>query len=233
MKKFVYSFLIVLLSVVFMSFEANADIVPIVKSDSNDINYLTKHLTTTQLFALAMYGETRGESEAGKIAMGTVVLLRVEELKLKGIKNPLRKVLLTTKAFSCFNNGESNVEMDPNFPLIKRIALNWKYSYKNSYSLKHCYLIASCLLDGTLKKNELLVQYNVTNYQVVGHNSKWSRAMIFVVVIDNHEFYTEKKNVAYLQVVNYDKTKISKAVSFISTIGNFILYDNRRRIVRV
>ena len=154
-------------------------------SDSDDIKVITKHLTSAQIFALAMFGETRGESERGKIAMGTITLKEVDRLKSKNIKNPLRRVCLKPAFFSSFNSD------DPNFPLIKKVALNWNYYMKRSYSLKHCYLIATSMLDGTLSRDRLLEESNATNFMTVGYQSSWSKKMKVVAVIGKHQFFAK------------------------------------------
>jgi hypothetical protein len=183
-----YIIIVISLFLLLFTFEsANASIVAIRTSTSNDINELTKDLTAKQIFALAMFAEVRGESEEGKIAMATITLINVNDMKEKKIKNALRKLCLRKKFFSAFNSD------DPNFSIVKKIALNWNYSYKRSYSLKHCYLIVSSLLDGTLPMNQLLLTNHVTNFQCVGCNSWWSKKMSHLVTIGNHEFYMKRR----------------------------------------
>jgi len=181
MKKIILIFL-----VLFFGFVSLADPAVYYNSSSNEMRELSKGLTNSQLLALAIYGESRGESLEGKIAVGSVALERADKSKAK---NPLREILLKRKAFSCFN------PKDPNFKVMKKIALNWNTYYKQSPKLEECFKVSWGLLDNEIPRNKHIELNNVTHYQKKGRNSYWSKKMILVKIIDNHEFYSNRKGI--------------------------------------
>ena len=62
--------ILAILSLLFLHLnQAHAGINVVISSESNNIKIITKRLTSSQLFALAIYGETRGENEEGKIGI--------------------------------------------------------------------------------------------------------------------------------------------------------------------
>src|SRR3990170_4207690 len=101
------------------------------------INDTFGHLDDKQLMALTIYGEARGESRAGKIAVGSVILERVDHRAWDG--DTIKEVCLMPWQFSCF------LPADPNFPALKLIAENFDVQRLRSRTLQLCYDIASGL----------------------------------------------------------------------------------------
>lgn len=74
-------------------------------------------LSAAQIMALTIYGEARGESTEGKIAVGSVILERVDHRLWDG--RTIQEVCLRKWQFSCF------LENDRNFGRLLNIAENW------------------------------------------------------------------------------------------------------------
>jgi len=76
-----------------------------------------------QLIARAINGEARGESYEGQVAVGAVILNRVENPKFP---NTLAGVIYQPGAFTAVSDGQINVPIDPNSSVVKaaRDAMN-------------------------------------------------------------------------------------------------------------
>lgn len=134
------------------------------------------HLTDKQLLALCIYGEARGESTAGKIAVGSVVMNRAEKSGWWG--HNIRQVILKPYQFSCF------LEADPNHKRLKHLSEMWDFEMANDMALNDCYGIASGLLDGTIEKNT-----RATHYHRKGNPAYWERGLKHVGDIGHHTFF--------------------------------------------
>lgn len=69
---------------------------------------------TTQLLALTMWGEARGDGPQAMRAVGHVIMNRIKSKRNFG--NTVKQVVWKRKAFSCWNKG------DPNREAMKKIA---------------------------------------------------------------------------------------------------------------
>lgn len=143
-----------------------------------------KKLTTVQLMALAIYGESRSESFEGKLAVGTVIMERYRQFN-----RSVKQVILDPMQFSSFN------EFDGQYATLHNIAIKWKQNYKNLTMLRECYIIATGLLNGTLPEHQLLANNSVTHFKTADVRPRWSVKLRYVCTIGNHQFYTmaEKK----------------------------------------
>jgi N-acetylmuramoyl-L-alanine amidase len=76
-----------------------------------------------QLIARAINGEARGESYEGQVAVGAVILNRVES---PDFPNTVAGVIYQPGAFTAVSDGQINVPIDPNSTVVKaaRDALN-------------------------------------------------------------------------------------------------------------
>jgi hypothetical protein len=139
------------------------------------------NLTDKQLMALTIYGEARGESEEGKIAVGSVILERVD---LQGwMGKTLQEVCLKPFQFSCF------LPSDPNFSALKLIAMDWDTKLMRSLALQGLYGIASDLIDGLIPRTPEITKNHATQYKTIECKAAWADKMILVTVIGNHQFY--------------------------------------------
>ena len=140
------------------------------------------HLDDGQLMALTLYGETRGESREGKIAVGSVIIERVEHRKWDG--ETVKEVCLMPWQFSCF------LPNDPNFPVLRQIAGEWDKTIQKSPVLTQCYEIARGLLDGTISRDPIIAAHHATQYEALGTHASWEKDFKHIVTIGHHEFYT-------------------------------------------
>jgi len=146
-------------------------------------------LEDAQLMGLTIYGEARGESGAGKIAVGSVILERVDHRNWDG--KTVQEVCLMPYQFSCF------LPNDPNFKSLKLIAGDWDAKYNRSRDLQDCYHVAYDLLVGRIVRTPEIAESHATQYLTADlRKSKfcpsWVKEMKRVAVIGSHEFYAEK-----------------------------------------
>lgn len=136
-----------------------------------------RKLTEAQLLALCIYGEARGESREGKIAVASVIKQRVKEGGWYGLG--WHGVILKPKQFSCFNTS------DPNYPKLFDIANDFARYCEKSKAMSECYEIARGIVGDTIRPNVVATNYKTTNCRG-GH---WSESMVEVKQIGNHLFY--------------------------------------------
>jgi hypothetical protein len=138
-------------------------------------------LSDKQIMALTLYGEARGEPCEGKIAVGSVILERVEHRDWDGKTIP--EVCLKPWQFSCFN------EKDPNYWIMVHIAEHWDYEMKYNKYLNDCYTIASGLIDGSITRTKEIAENHATQYIRIDCNAPWEKEMKKVTTIGGHDFY--------------------------------------------
>jgi len=138
-------------------------------------------LTDTELMALTIYGEARGESREGKIAVGSVILERVDHRQWDG--NTIHEVCLMPYQFSCF------LPNDPNFPLLKKIADNWDAQVMRSQILSECCIYAFGLINGDIPRTKTIADAHATQYKTTACEASWADKMKHITTIGDHEFY--------------------------------------------
>jgi len=141
-------------------------------------------LDDRQILALAIYGEARGESADGKIAVGSVILERVDHRAWDG--KTVSEVCLKRKQFSCFNPG------NPNRGKLLHIAENWDEEMVTNPALNDCYTIACGLMNGTIPRTPEIAAAHCCQYltPAAKRATDWWQSMTLVAAIGNHEFYT-------------------------------------------
>lgn len=140
-------------------------------------------LTGKQLLALAIYGESRGEPAEGKIAVGSVVLERVDHRAWDGKTIP--EVCLKKYQFTCFD------PRDPNHGKLLHIAENWDAEMVTDAALNDCYGIACGLIDGRIPRTPEIAASHCCQYltKAAKKGVDWWREMKLVLMIREHEFY--------------------------------------------
>ena len=138
-------------------------------------------LDDKQLMALTIYGESRGESREGQIAVGSVVLERVDHRGWDG--DTIKEVCLMPWQFSCF------LPQDPNYIDLKITARNFDARYEKSSALQKCYAVASGLIDGTIARTPEIAANHVCQYCTGAVNPSWKSKMKLVATVGHHEFY--------------------------------------------
>jgi hypothetical protein len=146
------------------------------------------HLTDVRIMALTIYGEARGESREGKIAVGSVILERVEHRGWDG--KTIIDVCLCPYQFSCF------LPSDPNYYALKLIAEDWNTKYMRSPVLQECHQIADGLIRGDIHRTPEIVAANCCQYVTASwrkaapvQSNRWWEKMTMIAAIGNHEFY--------------------------------------------
>jgi len=140
---------------------------------SNSRNQLEK-LPEPDLLARCIWGEARGESIRGKLAVAHVVLNRVNARSYYG--GSIKEVILKPLHFSCFN------ENDPN--LARILCLD-----SSNPDFAYCRAVADIsLLAGNPDPTG-----GATHYHAAGTRPSWvgSPQMKFLCQIGNHLFYRE------------------------------------------
>lgn len=141
------------------------------------------YLAEDQVMALTIYGEARGESVEGKIAVGSVILERVDHRDWDG--RTILEVCLKPWQFSCFN------ERDPNFGKLLHIAENWDEAMAVDRALNDCYGIAAGLLAGTIPRTEEIAAAHCCQYATRrgAEAATWDDRMKVVAEIGHHVFF--------------------------------------------
>lgn len=140
-------------------------------------------LNAAQIMALTIYGEARGESTEGKIAVGSVILERVDHRAWDG--RTVQEVCLRKWQFSCF------LENDPNHGKLLAIAENWDAAMATNPTLNDCYGIASGLLNGNIPRTPEIAKWNCCQYATAkgAENVTWDDKMTEILRIGGHIFY--------------------------------------------
>lgn len=138
-------------------------------------------LTEAQIMALTIYGEARGESREGKIAVGSVILERVNHREWDG--DTIHEVCLMPYQFSCYLPG------DPNFHALRLIAQDWETKAMRSMAMSECYQVAVGLIDGTIPRTPEIAASHCCQYKTKKASAAWAKKMKVILTIDQHEFY--------------------------------------------
>lgn len=138
-------------------------------------------MTDEELLARLVWGEARGESLDGQIAVANVVMNRVKSGKYGGVGG-VKGVCLKPWQFSCFNAN------DPNLKLMLE-----PYGGHDSSTFKQCLMVAKMILAGLCRDNTI-GSTHYFNPDVVsgGWPKSWNRkTMVKKTTIGRHVFYRE------------------------------------------
>lgn len=137
-------------------------------------------LSDAEILALTIYGEARGEDYLGKVAVGSVILNRVD---LKGWQGKtVSEVCLKPYQFSCF------LKSDPNYPILLGIAQDPQGERTKNRTFQTCYEIAEGLLSGAEARATEATSYHTGNMKPF---PPWAAKMTRVDKIGRHIFYRE------------------------------------------
>lgn len=133
-------------------------------------------LSDKALLSLCIYGEARGESTDGKIAVGWVIKERVKRNGWFG--KGYQGVILKPYQFSCF------LQADPNYKKLLHIAEQWDEEMTQNATLNNCYTIADGLIE-----DRIPAPFEATHYKTINCHASWAAKMVFVARVDHHDFY--------------------------------------------
>ena len=122
----------------------------------------------TLYMAKTIFGESRGESQNGQIAVGHTILNRVKAGGWYGAS--IKDVVLKPYQFSCWNQGDVNRELIIN---------------KTSQQLLPYYELSKKIINGTIPDNT----GGATHYHAKGVTPYWAAKMTKTATIGNHVFY--------------------------------------------
>jgi hypothetical protein len=139
-------------------------------------------LSGAQMLALTLYGECRGESTEGKIAVASVILERVDKQSWFGLT--ILSVCLKPLQFSCFN--PDNV----NYPKLLHISEHWDETMEDDSALKACWTIALGLLSGNIPRTPEIAAKHCVNYMTPAARDdvSWDDRMAVIATIGGHIF---------------------------------------------
>jgi N-acetylmuramoyl-L-alanine amidase len=137
------------------------------------INYIVEtgvDPSEVDILARTIYGEARGESDAGKVAVAWVVKNRARIGGWWG--SDIKEVCLKPYQFSCWNPS------DPNQAIIMRIV-------NSNHIFKRCLAIATDVLAGTIADPT----NGANHYHESGIKPTWASGKTPTTAIGNHDFY--------------------------------------------
>jgi len=146
-----------------------------------------KMLQDWQLMGLCIEREARGEPYGGQVAVGTVILERVDHRAWDG--RTIHEVILKPWQFS-WTMPEAGADY---YNEAVKIAANWIDEYRVRKSLRDCCAIANGLLFGSIPRDPELAEAHCCQYLTTAAKKKvkWWKTMGFIKKIGAHEFYAE------------------------------------------
>lgn len=148
-------------------------------------------LTDGQLMGLCIEREAGGEPYEGKVAVGTIILNRVDARNWDG--KTIKEVILKPWQFS-WTMQEAGTEY---YDESVKIASHWEDEYNKRKTLQQGCEIARKMIDGEIPRDPDLVRcYQYLNPKVAkAARVRWLKAgMEIIKVINNHEFYRTKED---------------------------------------
>lgn len=147
-----------------------------------------QRLSEWQLMGLCIYLEAANQPKAGRIAVGTVILERVEHRRWDG--DTVKDVILWPAQFSW------TLSTDRQYIKAVNIAKNWDRYNAEEIALRGCCEIAQGLLDGTIDRDPDLAAAHCCQYlnpvTAAATRDKWLAAgMRSIKTIKDHEFFKE------------------------------------------
>lgn len=142
---------------------------------------LTK-LSSTEVLALTIYGEARGEVLNGMIAVGDAIRNRVNSDK----KNTYNTVCLAREQFSCWNSN------DPNYPILTEMAnqLLLGQAINNLIWIK-CLWVAEGIVNNFTADIDNGAKYYMTNTLFNSHGRpSWASLAKNIKVIGNQTYFS-------------------------------------------
>lgn len=142
------------------------------------------HLEPDEIGGLTVYAEARGESNAGRIAVATVILERVDKQGWMG--KDIEEVCLMPFQFSCY------LVSDPNRPKLLLIAKNFKTRLAEDRVLSDCFNAFHNVAAGIVPRDPDLAKAHCCQYLTTQAKAgvDWWKKMKFIKKIGSHEFYS-------------------------------------------
>ena len=150
------------------------------------MNPVFNALSEEQVMAITICREAGGEPIEGQIAVGTVILERVDHRDWDG--KTIKEVCLKKWQFSCFN------ETDKGYGKTLHMAEAWDECIATDFSLMNCYSLAVGMISGRIPRHQVLAAEHCCQYLNPKHaaetKEKWiSAGMRVILTIKNHDFF--------------------------------------------
>jgi len=150
-------------------------------------------LTDWQLMGLCIEREASGEPHDGRIAVGTVILERVDHRKWDG--DTIKSVILMKWQFS-WTMPEAGEDYYEN---AVKIAANWVDEFKKRPALQECCQIATGLINRSIPRDPDLSAAHCCQYlnpnaskEAAKTKAKWlAGGMTLIKAIAHHEFFKD------------------------------------------
>lgn len=132
------------------------------------------------VMAATIWGEARGETYKGKVAVAWVIRNRAESPTWWG--SDIESVCLKPYQFSCWNSG------DPNVKKVRQIGLEWDGSIKavNETVVQECVAAALAVIRGKEPDDT----DGSTHYHTVAIEPDWAKGKVGTR-LGNHLFYND------------------------------------------
>jgi hypothetical protein len=150
------------------------------------VNPIFQSLDEKQIMGLTICREAGGEPDEGKVAVGTVILERVDHRAWDG--NNVKEVCLMKWQFSCYN------EHDKGYGKTLHMAEQWDQCFATDFSLMNCYSLAVGMLSGIIPRHPILAAAHCCQYL----NPRWApktksewleSGMKVILAVGHHEFF--------------------------------------------
>jgi N-acetylmuramoyl-L-alanine amidase len=139
-------------------------------------------LIGTEVMTLTLYGEARGESIDGQVAVCNVIINRFRQKPHK--YKSISEVCLEKNQFSCWNWN------DPNYPKLIELAQKMVRQDYNEPILRQCNYIANGVAGGNFIDNTHGSTHYMTSSLFSGANKpEWALKAMNMKVIGNHIFF--------------------------------------------
>ena len=137
-------------------------------------------LTATEVLALTIYGESRGEPIQGQIAVACVIRNRVARRN-----KTYEEICLAPKQFSCWN------EDDPNLPVLKEFGDKMKLGEPiDNIFINKAIWVAKGIIQDHILDNTRGADHYLTNALYSSGNVQWAKKLTMTRLIGNHTFLT-------------------------------------------
>lgn len=141
-----------------------------------------ENLLPDEVLALTIYGEARGESIEGQIAVANVVMNRWRGNL--GKYKTVKEVCLEPYQFSCWNKN------DPNHDKLLALAKEMEFDKPTNPALKQCLYIARGVMGYNFLDNTKGAKNYMTTELLNSEGSpKWAEVRKNEKVIGNHTFF--------------------------------------------
>lgn len=143
-----------------------------------------------KLMGLCIYREASGEPREGKIAIGTVILERVDHRSWDG--DTIQEVILMPWQFS-WTMEQAGLSY---YNMSVHIAANFDEEYENNETLNECGKISRGMLQGEIPRDPVLSRAHCCQYlnpvTAKKTRDKWVKSgMKLIKSIGHHDFFIE------------------------------------------